>query len=328
MNDNRRETWHYAIRAAVLLGFALLIAYLTKTGALGLYIAPKMRLFVKLSAIALYAIAMYQAWLALGSRKSKAQASCGCDHAPKGSWWKHAAVYGLFAVPLIFGFALPDTVMGSTMADQKGMNFSAASQIKSDVAEVRETALPSVADEGKVSDLTPAETNDTAEPNDPAVSVPEAAPASDDPFAPSDIFEAGYAKFAKKLSMMDVIEVDPKIYMETLTTIDLFLDPLLGSKIEITGFVYRTDKMSESQFAVGRFAMNCCSADAAPFGVFAEYAEANRYADDEWVKVAGTIGKTSFNGFDIMKIDVERIETVNQPLDPYVYPNYEFDFDA
>jgi putative membrane protein len=55
---------HPLLRAFILTGFAMLIVYLVRTGNIGLYIAPRMELYVKLSAIGLYAAAIYQYYAA------------------------------------------------------------------------------------------------------------------------------------------------------------------------------------------------------------------------------------------------------------------------
>lgn len=64
--------------------------------------------------------------------------------------------------------------------------------------------------------------------------------------------------------------------------------------------------MSPNQFVVGRFAVSCCSADASPFGVLADYSRASALPNDTWVKVTGTIGKTNFEDNEVMQLKVEK----------------------
>ncbi|SFE14544.1 protein of unknown function [Paenibacillus catalpae] len=113
---------HNWIRAGFLAAFAFLIIYLDRLGQLPLYIAPRMELYVKLSAIVLNAAAVHQAFLALSHRPHAADCDeCGHDsphkhhhhdhhdhdHDHSMSPLKSILVYGLFLLPLLLGFLLP-----------------------------------------------------------------------------------------------------------------------------------------------------------------------------------------------------------------------------
>ncbi len=67
---DRRLLIHHLLRAAILTGFAMYIIYLVRTGNLTLYIAPRMVIYVKLSAMGLYATAIYQLFKAFRSGKA------------------------------------------------------------------------------------------------------------------------------------------------------------------------------------------------------------------------------------------------------------------
>jgi Predicted membrane protein len=114
---------HNWIRAGFLAAFAFLILYLDRLGQLPLYIAPRMELYVKLSAIVLNAAAVHQVFLALGRKPHSADCEdCGHDHSHHNhdhhdhhdhdhdhsmSLLKSIVVYGLFLLPLLLGFLLP-----------------------------------------------------------------------------------------------------------------------------------------------------------------------------------------------------------------------------
>lgn len=104
---------------------------------------------------------------------------------------------------------------------------------------------------------------------------------------------------------MDVIQIPDKQFLETMTTIDLYLDNFVGKKVQIEGFVYKEQGISANQFVVSRFAMQCCSADALPVGMLAEYDRAKQFVADEWVRVTGTVQKTKY--FDNEKKDRQAI---------------------
>ncbi len=114
-----------------------------------------------------------------------------------------------------------------------------------------------------------------------------------------------------------------EIFLEILSSIDLFRDRFIGKKIEISGFVYRLEDLKEDQFVVGRFAMSCCSADASPYGVLVHFPKAVNYAKDEWVKISGTIQKATYAENEIFAVKAVKVEKISAPESPYVYPNLD-----
>lgn len=328
----RSLSLHHLIRGLILIGFAMYIVYLSRTGNMTYYIAPRMEPYVKLSALLFYALAVQQLYFAImGWWRKRSMADCDCGHIPSGFPLKSWVMYLLFIFPLLLGSFLPDAMLGSAMADQKGMRLSAISSNPSveksrsqtdDAAESSDTSVEqptTPADEPPVPAETEAEEEQAADIQTDAAEL--------EALFPSDAFTEIYALYARSIYDEDTVVVDEKSYTEILTTLDLYLDAFQGKTIEITGFVYRTEAMLEQQFAVGRFAMTCCSADASPYGVFSEFADAKSLKDDEWVTITGKIGKTQFNEMDIMKIDVVSVKKTEQPEEPYVYPNYDFGSD-
>ncbi|WP_059051528.1 TIGR03943 family putative permease subunit [Paenibacillus senegalimassiliensis] len=112
---------HYLIRAFILLGFALFIAYLTRSGALYFYIAPRMEPLIRYVPIPLVVMAVCLAYQALFQRSA---ALCDCERPLSVSGWKNTAVYGLFLLPLLLGSLLPNQELGSFAAAKKGMSLS------------------------------------------------------------------------------------------------------------------------------------------------------------------------------------------------------------
>jgi putative membrane protein len=282
-----------------------------------------MTLYVKLSAVALYVIAVYQLYLGFMSFFGKNQ-SCDCGHISP-SWWKNTIAYSLFIFPLLLGFLLPDAALGSAMAAKKGVNLSSSAQIKTELlTREYQASKPDSLNKPSV-DSIPSKFKDNNAASELFESEEENSQKVLDDLFPYDSFTEYYAKFAKQLYTEEVIPIKEELFIETITTLDLYINQFTGKKVKISGFVYRQDDMSEDQFAVSRFAMSCCSADAAPYGLFSEYPNAEKYANDTWVEVVGTLGKTNFNDFEIMKLNIEQITTIDAPANTYVYPNYEFE---
>jgi putative membrane protein len=101
------------------------------------------------------------------------------------------------------------------------------------------------------------------------------------------------------------------------------MKPFQGKSIEIGGFVYRQDEMTNTQFVVARLAMECCSADSTPYGFLVEWPEAVDLPEDSWVTVEGTIGTSHYGDMDIVMIQATSVEPMAMPETPYVYPNYD-----
>lgn len=327
---------HHFIKASILFGFAMYIAYLVKTDNILYYIAPRMVDYVKWSAVGFYAIAVYQIYQAIRALTgSVAACDCDHDHTPSPSVLKNTLIYGLFCFPLLLGFLLPDTSMGSSLAAKKGMNLSSATAVKKDSTSTQASppaAAPAPAPSSTTGTGTgsgtnaPNATGNTSAAGSAATSPKAGAAPVDktDEMFPSDKFTKHYAAYAKELYQESVIPVKEDLYMETLTTVDLYLDKFVGKKMQLTGFVYRQDDMKASQFVVGRFAIQCCSADAAPYGVLVDYERAQQFPSDSWVTVTGTIQQTKFNDMDIMLLKVEKITKAEPAKAQYVYPNFDF----
>lgn len=293
---------HHLIRAAILTGFAMLIVYLDRTGEMILYIAPRMELYVKLSAIGLYAAAIYQVYAALQKRMGNNEPGCDCEHEPSPSIFKNIVIYGLFIFPLLLGFLLPTGTLGSALAAKKGINLSGSAAVERNVSQ----------------------TDASSPPPPPTEQKELAAGSSIDSLFPYDEYTEAHAVYGKKLYTQTLITVPEKQFIETLTTLDLYREAFIGKEVEITGFVYREEDMGTERFAVSRFAMNCCSADALPYGLMISWPKAMNYADDEWVSVKGTLTTSTYLDNEILTLEVVKLERIKAPESPYVYPDLDF----
>jgi putative membrane protein len=296
------QIFHYSIRFLLILGLSLYIAYLVKHDTLQYYIAPRMMNYIQWSSILLFIIAIFQLYFAFRS-KAKVNPTCDCEHTPPRSKIINILSYSLLILPLLFGFLLPDTTMNSALAAKKGVILSISNS---------------------VSPLNHASTNGNNTPDLPAPPSESSTPEMDGRFITNQPHDQDYAIFSAKLYAQAIIPVKPEIFLETLTSLDLFMNDFIGKKVELSGFIYRESAMKDTQFVVARFALQCCSADAIPYGVLIDFASAKSFADDSWVKITGTIQTTTYKNQKIMKIDASQVEKMEAPKSQYVYPNLEF----
>lgn len=288
---NRKWIARHLARAVVLAGIGLYVARLSAIGSLGLYISPRMAIYIKLAAAALYLIAAALVYQALKEWDGQRDSGCGeaCSHAPEGSWLRQLRAVALFALPLALFFLTPNTTIGSAMAAQKGMNLSGGA-----FAPIKQAA-----------------------------SVPPAADELDRLF-PHDSLTKPYADYGKLLYAEPVIEIAAPRFLETLTTLSFFPDSFVGRRASISGFVYRDDTIGDGQFVLGRFAVQCCAADAIPYGIVVESPDAGKYASDKWMTVTGTLAKTTVDGGEVLLLKADAAAGIEPADDPYVYPDMSF----
>lgn len=272
MNESASIRFHYLLRAAILLLFALYIGHLVQEDALHYYVAPKLARWVKLCPVPLTLMALSLGLQALFGTRSTL---CDCEHRLPRSGLRSSALYGLFAFPLLLGFLLPDRALGSAAAAKKGL------------------ALSYISEESR------------GRPR----------------FASVNPYQAEFADLAGKLYAQDVITVYPEIFSETFGAIDLYKEQFEGREISVSGFLYRNNTSSEesSPYAVSRFLVQCCTADATPFGILLDPQTQISLPADTWIEVRGKLHVVTYDGKTIIQIIPDSVTPVPQPATPYIY---------
>lgn len=281
MNNPRTLRIHYLLRAFILLGFAYYINHLITSDSLHYYIAPRMEPFIRLCPIPLSLIAIFVAFHALFGQGEQL---CDCSHPISNSIIRNTFYYGLFILPLALGYLLPIHTLGSAAVDKKGMNITNPYHSHSATT----AALQDEQQQPK--------------------------------FIPRDEFAIEFADLAKLLYQETIIQVRPEIYSETIGSINLFKSEFVGKPIELSGFVYRDAAMRKGNMvAVGRFLVQCCTADATSFGVLVNLPEQPAYPMDTWIHVRGVIGVSQYEGEEVVTILSEEVKEIPQPQTPYIY---------
>jgi uncharacterized membrane protein YcgQ (UPF0703/DUF1980 family) len=96
--------------------------------------------------------------------------------------------------------------------------------------------------------------------------------------------------------------------------------------IRVRGF---TQKMSEhitdDYFAIGKYGVNCCTADAEFAAFIAKYDDFN-VKDNTWYEIEGVLQKSKDKaGYDIMVIRIFNIKEIDSSKEEqYVYPCYAY----
>jgi putative membrane protein len=89
-----------------------------------------------------------------------------------------------------------------------------------------------------------------------------------------------------------------------------------GSEVSLIGLVTKGSSTANGEFEFGRFYISCCVADAVPVTIPVKpgVAGGGPYAENDWVKVTGSLSK----GDDGYTIDAQTIEPVSEPQHPYM----------
>lgn len=104
-------------------------------------------------------------------------------------------------------------------------------------------------------------------------------------------------------------------------------DKFDGKTIRVRGFALKKAQyLPDGFFAIGKYSITCCAADAGFTGFMALY-DNSKIKENKWYEVEGVLekGKDS-EGYDIMYIKVINIKEISSKgEEQYVYPCYAYD---
>jgi putative membrane protein len=125
---------------------------------------------------------------------------------------------------------------------------------------------------------------------------------------------------AKQFHQADSIKVTDLNYTEATSEINDFSGDYLGKEISMTGFVFRSPGLTNSQLSLVRYVITCCVADSLPYGVMCEIKDAKNYPDGTWLSIEGTVQMGHYENKDTPFIKVTSAKQIEAPKKPYVFP--------
>ncbi|MDQ0256168.1 putative membrane protein [Evansella vedderi] len=314
------HSFHAYIQGIILIGFALLMLWLVLSGNIVFYIAPMMMPFIYFAMITFFVLGIMQIFRSTSKDgEGEHQCSCESDHQIKGPAWVKVLIYSIFIFPIIFGFVLPDRMLNSEAAANRGIQYGSGLNINT----TQDGTQGISSEEGSTSRA-------DAFLEDPESYYDNNFGQDDDDiehfqiedFYDQDWFNEFYEEFAYELEQEDVITVTEENYLDVMTVLDLYLDRFVGKEIEIIGFAFREPDFEDHQIVIARFAMTCCTADVGVYGTLIESDEAHYFDDDTWLYAKGTITKGQYHDFVLPIIVDSYLVEVDQPDTPYVYPSF------
>lgn len=88
-----------------------------------------------------------------------------------------------------------------------------------------------------------------------------------------------------------------------------------GLSVKLVGFVTHPPDSDEGSFALARFAIFCCAADAVPYTARVVPPDGSPdYEDDQWLRVTGRLAKDEEGWF----VEATEIEPIPEPKRPYI----------
>jgi len=87
-----------------------------------------------------------------------------------------------------------------------------------------------------------------------------------------------------------------------------------GKRVATEGMVYRGGNGDRARFKLFRFVVVCCAADALPLEVLVNSKLAEKFKNDDWVRVEGTFGFETVNGRQVASIAADSVRPI--PLPP------------
>jgi putative membrane protein len=139
-------------------------------------------------------------------------------------------------------------------------------------------------------------------------------------FEAIDPYHEELTELAKLLYAQPTISVYSAIFSETLGAIDMYKQQFEGKEISVSGFLYRDpSETSANYFAISRFLVQCCTADATPFGMLVDSGKLKSLPTDTWIEFRGKLQVMQYKGQEIMQIAAESITPIEQPTTPYIY---------
>jgi uncharacterized repeat protein (TIGR03943 family) len=92
---------------------------------------------------------------------------------------------------------------------------------------------------------------------------------------------------------------------------------LLGQPVDVVGFVYHPKEAPADQFAVARFVVACCVADATGYKLPVRWAAQVALKTDAWIHVRGAV-RAGPDG--ALFVDASAVDPIDAPANPYIYP--------
>lgn len=99
-------------------------------------------------------------------------------------------------------------------------------------------------------------------------------------------------------------------------------DAGVGQPVRVTGMVMTSDALETREFAVLRYAIVHCVADARPVALLVVAPSPVNMQSDQWVQIEGELSSRAREGDRLVTVVAQRITPVTEPNNPYLFAAY------
>ncbi len=298
------------LRATILLFFTIFIFRLHVSGDILKLINPKYETLSQIGAslfLLLFLVQMHRVFT-FGTKAEHHHHEGGHDHhhdhGDQPMNLKKVFSYMIIVFPIASGMLLPLSSLDASIAKNKGATLSITRQAEQEESSQDELAETQTPDEVPPGTEQPAGDDNPIDPN----------------IYKNTIKKTEYDQLRSDILQQTHIEMGETLFSTYYQEIMANTEQLQGTKVSLSGFVYREEGFSAEQLVIGRFLITHCVADAGLIGFLTEFDQAANIEDNTWLDVTGTIQLTDYQGSQIPVIEVTDVETIEEPDQPYVYP--------
>ena len=95
----------------------------------------------------------------------------------------------------------------------------------------------------------------------------------------------------------------------------------MGQRVRATGLALRGEGLRGREFALLRYSIAHCVADARPLALLV-IGSGDPVAVDQWVEVDGVLGVREREGNGLVSIVAERVRPIAEPQNPYLSASF------
>jgi putative membrane protein len=96
----------------------------------------------------------------------------------------------------------------------------------------------------------------------------------------------------------------------------------VGQPVRATGLALRSEGLGEREFALVRYLIAHCVADARPVALLVVASVIPALTADQWIEVEGVLGAREREGSRLVTIVAERVRPISEPPNPYLRSSF------
>lgn len=120
-----------------------------------------------------------------------------------------------------------------------------------------------------------------------------------------------------------LIILDASTFASRLQTISQAPHLYKGKRVQLEGFALRDETLEGNYWVIARFLVTHCVADASVIGVLVQIDDNVQLTENSWVRVQGVLQVGTHNESMVPLVEVDKLQLIRQPKEPYVYPSKE-----